>query len=100
VVRKAKGKLEEAHDHLRKLRTQRDTLAKPNVQRRLAAVLEALEREVIDVVETNKTLKQSVRQIVMDPEGGTLTIQWGHAEAPSAPIPFQSRHVFSSITTY
>jgi DNA invertase Pin-like site-specific DNA recombinase len=101
-LRERELELEVARERLRELRTQRDTLAKPNVERRLTAVQEALTRKKINVSQTNKALKQAVRIIVMNPEEATLAIHWHHAKEPSAPFPFQSRHSrwFKPIITH
>jgi DNA invertase Pin-like site-specific DNA recombinase len=98
-LRTMEAELEGAKERLRELRAQRDTLAKPNVQRRLTAVQEALTRRRLNVSEANKVLKQAVRMIVIDPERATLVIHWHHATESSAPFMFHSRHfrVFDAV---
>jgi DNA invertase Pin-like site-specific DNA recombinase len=90
-LREKEAELEKAQERLRELRTRRDAVAGPSVQRRLAAVQAALEREPFNVVETNKVLKQAVTKIVMTSDTGTLAIYWTHAEEPQE-LRFYSRH--------
>jgi DNA invertase Pin-like site-specific DNA recombinase len=90
-LREKEDELEAAQERLRELRTRRDTLAEPSVQRRLAAVQAALEREAFNVVEANTALKQAVEKIVMKPESGTAAIHWWHTEEPQE-VPLYSRH--------
>jgi DNA invertase Pin-like site-specific DNA recombinase len=92
ALREKELKLAEQWERLRELRTQQETLAKPNVQRRLSAVRAALTRKKINVIETNNVLKQAVQKIVMDPENGALMIHWHHVGEPTGPIHFWTRH--------
>jgi DNA invertase Pin-like site-specific DNA recombinase len=85
------AELRTEREHLRDLRTRRDTLTSANVKRRLDAVRTALEQEPINVAETNRALRQAVSRIVMDAEDATLTIYWHHAEQPSEVVHFYSR---------
>jgi DNA invertase Pin-like site-specific DNA recombinase len=91
-LREKEAELEAAQERLRELRTRRDAVAGPNVQRRLAAVQAALEQKPLNVVEANKALKQAVAKIVMMPEAATLAIYWAHAAEPQE-LPFHSRHM-------
>jgi hypothetical protein len=52
----------------------------------------ALKQKRLNVSEANRALKQAVSKIVMDAERGTLTFHWHHADQPSDPIYFVSRH--------
>jgi hypothetical protein len=62
------------------------------VMRRLDAIRQALTQKPVIVAEANKTLKQAVSKIVMDTEDATMTVYWHHADEPSDPIYFVSRH--------
>ena len=78
---------------MRDLRTRRDALARPYVQRRLDALSKALRRKSLNVVEANRALKEAVSKIVLDPEAGRLAIYWQHApERPTEDVPFFSKH--------
>jgi DNA invertase Pin-like site-specific DNA recombinase len=91
-LRDVEEQLEAAEEHLRGLRAQRDMVAGTSVMRRLEAVEQALTREPLDITEANQALKQVVSKIVMDAEAAALTFCWHHAEQPSDPIYFVSRH--------
>ena len=91
-LREREAELERAEEHLRHLRARRDTLASAGVQRRLEAIEHALTQKHLNASDANKALKQAVSRIVMDAEDGTLTFHWHHAEQPSEPIYFVSRH--------
>jgi DNA invertase Pin-like site-specific DNA recombinase len=82
-LRDREVELEKAEEHLRHLRTRRDTLASASVLRRLEAINQALAQKELNVSEVNRALKQAVDKIVMDLERGTLTFHWHHAEEPS-----------------
>lgn len=92
LLREREVELTKAEERLRELRARRDTLAGVGVLRRLEAIERALTREPLNVSEANKSLKQAVSNIVMDAERGTLTVYWHHADDPSDPIFFTSRH--------
>jgi DNA invertase Pin-like site-specific DNA recombinase len=64
---------------LRDLRAQRDTLTAISVKDRLKAVERAL-TGTTDVVETNKTLRDAIRRIVLDPRQGHLWVRWHHSD--------------------
>lgn len=64
---------------LRSLRAQRDTLTTASVKDRLKAVEHALTSNK-DTVETNKTLRDAIRRVVLDPEQGQLWIRWHHSD--------------------
>jgi DNA invertase Pin-like site-specific DNA recombinase/F0F1-type ATP synthase epsilon subunit len=91
-LREREAQLEKAEEHLRHLRASRDTFASAGVLRRLEAIEHALTQKRLDVSDANRALKQAVSKIVMDTERGTLTVHWHHAEQPSDPIYFASRH--------
>jgi DNA invertase Pin-like site-specific DNA recombinase len=92
-LRQKEQELEEAREELRALRAHRDTLAKPQVQRRLHALLTALTAKPFNVVKANAVLKEAVSRVVLNPETSELTIFWQHApEQPSEAGPFWSRH--------
>jgi len=91
-LREAEAELAAARDALRTLRARRDVLAAPYVLKRLEVLRDALQRDPFSVAEANRALKQTARSIVLDPEGGTLTIYWHHSETPMEGIPFWSRH--------
>ena len=91
-LRAKEVELDAARERLRVLLAQRDTLARPYVQRKLAALLGALRRKPFNVADVNKALKVAVSKIVLDPEGGRLAIHWHHANEPSDDVPFFSRH--------
>jgi hypothetical protein len=91
-LREKEAELEAAQERLRALRAQRDALARPYVQRRLATLEEALVRVPRSVVEVNRALKEAVSKIILDPEAGTLAIYWPHASEATGDVPFFSRH--------
>lgn len=91
-LREKEEEIERTEARLRELRTRRDALAGPSVQRRLAAVQATLERKPFNVTEANKALKQAVAKIVMFPERAKLAIHWTHAEEPQE-LQFYSRHM-------
>lgn len=64
---------------LRDLRAQRDTLTTASVKDRLKAVERALTGNE-DVTEVNRTLRDAMRRIVVDPVQGHLWIRWHHSE--------------------
>jgi DNA invertase Pin-like site-specific DNA recombinase len=84
---------EKKEEELRDLRAQVDRLASRTVVRKLEALRTALKTEPFDVVATNKALRQATDRIVLNPEQGSLTIYWQHAEEPSWPIVFGGRHM-------
>jgi hypothetical protein len=88
-LRDKESELEAATEELRDLRTRWETMTSANVERRLDAVRMALERKPLNVVEANRALRQAVNRIVLDPEQGTLTIYWHHAEQPSRDVYFR-----------
>jgi DNA invertase Pin-like site-specific DNA recombinase len=92
-LREVEAQLVEADNRLRRLREDRDRLTKRAVVQRLEALRSALKHEPIDVAEVNKALRQAVSRIVLNPEQGSLTIYWQHAEEPSWPIVFGGRHM-------
>jgi DNA invertase Pin-like site-specific DNA recombinase len=71
--------LKDIQKQLRSLRAQRDTLTTASVKDRLKAVERALTGNV-DVVETNKTLRDAIRRVVLDPEQGRLWVRWHHSD--------------------
>ncbi len=71
--------LKEYQKQLRDLRAQRDTLTTASVKDRLKAVERALTGNE-DVTEVNKTLRDAMRRIVVDPAQGRLWIRWHHSE--------------------
>ena len=91
-LRDKEVELEAARERLRALAIQRDTLARPSVQRRLTALLGALRHKPFNVAHVNKALKEVVSKIVLDPVAGQLVIHWHHASEPSEGVPFFSRH--------
>jgi DNA invertase Pin-like site-specific DNA recombinase len=92
ALREKERQHEAARESLRELRTRQDMVAKPNVQRRLSAVLAALTRKKINVSEANIAIKQAMQKIMIDPEQATLTISWHHLAEPTRPVAFHSRH--------
>jgi hypothetical protein len=91
-LRDKEAELNAARERLRGLRAQKDTLARPHVQRRLAALWGVLRRKPFPVSEVNKALKEAVSKIVLDPEAGRMAIYWHHAGEPTDDVPFFSRH--------
>jgi DNA invertase Pin-like site-specific DNA recombinase len=77
---------------LRELQVRRDRTTSTAVMRRLDAIRQALTQKPLIVAEANKALKQAVSKIVMDTEDATMTVYWHHADEPSDPIYFVSRH--------
>jgi hypothetical protein len=84
--------LERARENLRELRARRDTLGGPYVDRRLKALGDALRSKTCKPADVNRTLKEAVSKIVMDPGTGRLEIHWQHAKETTGDIPFWSRH--------
>ncbi|MBR1280329.1 recombinase family protein [Bradyrhizobium sp. AUGA SZCCT0283] len=78
-IREIDRELKETQKQLRDLRAQRDTLTASSVKDRLKAVAQALTNNA-DVVETNRTLRDAIRRIVLDPEQGYLWIRWHHSD--------------------
>jgi DNA invertase Pin-like site-specific DNA recombinase len=91
-LREIEEELAELEKKLLNLRNQRDTLASQTVIRRLKAIQAAIAQTPMNVSEVNKALKQSVRKIVLNPEAATITFHWHHAEHPSEPLRFETRH--------
>jgi DNA invertase Pin-like site-specific DNA recombinase len=92
-LREREQELEAAREQLRQLQAHRDTLARPQVQRRLYALRTALTAKPFNVVPANSALKEAASRVVLNPESGELTIYWHHApEQPSEAGPFYSRH--------
>ncbi len=91
-LRDKEVELDAARERLRVLAAQRDTLARPFVQRKLTALSGALRRKPFNVADVNKALKEAVSKIVLDPEAGRLAIHWHHASEHSDDVPFFSRH--------
>jgi flagellar motility protein MotE (MotC chaperone) len=91
-LREKEAELEATQERLRTLRARRDTLARPYVQKRLAALGDALGRKPLNVAEANKALKEVVSKMVLDPEGSRLTIHWHHSDMSTEAGPFFSRH--------
>ena len=54
---------------------------------------ETLSSQPLDIRAANKALRQAISYVVMDAEDGTLTAHWHHAEQPSDPIYFVSKHI-------
>jgi DNA invertase Pin-like site-specific DNA recombinase len=71
--------LKDYQKQLRDLRARRDTLTTASVKDRLKAVERALTGNE-DVTEVNKTLRDAIRRVVMDPVQGELWIRWHHSE--------------------
>ncbi|UPK04145.1 recombinase family protein [Bradyrhizobium sp. 170] len=71
--------LKDIQKELRSLRAHRDTLTTASVKDRLKAVERALIGNT-DVVETNKTLRDAIRRIVLDPQQGHLWVRWHHSD--------------------
>jgi DNA invertase Pin-like site-specific DNA recombinase/nicotinamide mononucleotide adenylyltransferase len=83
--------LKEYQKQLRDLRAQRDTMTTASVKDRLKAVERVLAGNE-DVIEVNKTLRDAVRRIVVDPEQGCLWIRWHHSDEIQD-ITFVTRHM-------
>lgn len=77
---------------LRELKARRDAMSSAAVIRRLEAIRDAVSREPMIIGEVNKALKEAISKIVFDPEEPGLIVWWHHAEKPSGPIYFPSRH--------
>jgi hypothetical protein len=99
-LRELEEQLEVAEEQLRLLRSRRDTLASTSVIRRLETAERALTIEPLEITPANRALKQVVSKIVMDAEAATLTFYWHHAEQPSEPIYFVSRHKRWDVPTH
>jgi DNA invertase Pin-like site-specific DNA recombinase len=84
--------LEAQREELRRLKADRDKSAKPNVERRLQALLTTLTAKTFNVVRANTALKEAASRLVLNPETGELTIFWQHTEQPSEAGLFYSRH--------
>ena len=82
--------LKDTQRHLRDLRAQRDTLTTASVKDRLKSVERALASNT-DVVETNATLRDAIRRIVLDPEQGMLWVRWHHSDETQG-VPCITRH--------
>jgi hypothetical protein len=88
-LRTAEDELNATREALRDLRARRDTFAGPYVLKRLEDLRDALHRDPFSVAEANKTLKQAVRSIALNPTG-SLTIHWRHSDIETD-IPFWSK---------
>jgi hypothetical protein len=67
-------------------------LASGTVLRRLEAIQAAVSQKPMIVAEANGALRQAVSKIVIGAEAATITFHWHHAERPSEPLRFASRH--------
>lgn len=85
------AQLEAGRERARKLASERESKSGPYVAKRLARLKAGLLAKPIDVAKANRALKESVDQIVMDPEQGELAIRWKHAPQAQC-IGFVSRH--------
>jgi DNA invertase Pin-like site-specific DNA recombinase len=81
-----------AQERLRSLVEQRDTLTLESVRKRLKAVKQELERTPLNTAETNRVIRQAVRDIRMDPEAGQLIITWRHAPEETQDVPLFTKH--------
>ncbi|MCK1678520.1 zinc ribbon domain-containing protein [Bradyrhizobium sp. 147] len=72
--------LEAVRDDLRSAVERREMLTGANVEKRLAAVEQALSAEPMNTEEANKALRGAVSKMVMRPQEGRLNIRWHHAE--------------------
>jgi predicted nucleic acid-binding Zn-ribbon protein len=77
---------------LRDLQALRDSKTSAAVKRRVEAIQQALTQKPLKIAEANKSLRQAVSKVVMDTEDATMTVYWHHADEPSDPIRFKSRH--------
>lgn len=91
-LREKESELETAKEDLRELRTRRDALTAPFVQRRLRTLQDALKHKPFNVSTVNRALKEAVSKIVLNPETGRLAIHWHHAPEPTDGVPFVSKH--------
>ncbi|MBI5322735.1 recombinase family protein [Bradyrhizobium sp.] len=80
--REMERQLREYQKELRALRAKRDTMTTASVKDRLKAVERVLASNKETVTETNKTLRDAIRRIVMDPVQGRLWVRWHHSEEP------------------
>ncbi len=92
-LREKEEELEGVQQELRRLRGDRDRLTAKTVTRKLEAIRTALLRKPLDVTETNRVLREAISRIVVDPEQAELVVWWHHADEPSEPIYFVSRHM-------
>jgi hypothetical protein len=83
--------LKDFQKELRNLRAQRETLTTASVKDRLKAVERALTSSS-DVVEINKTLRDAIQRMVLDPEQGKLWVRWHHS-GDVQDIPCITRHM-------
>lgn len=77
---KYEQELEALRDDMRSALERREVLMGANVEKRLAAVEQALTAEPMDTEEANKALRGAVSKMVMKPQEGRLHIRWHHAE--------------------
>lgn len=77
---------------LQALRSQREAKSSQTVMRRLTAIQDEATRRPLVIRDLNKALRQAVSKIVFDPEEGELIVWWHHADVPSDPVSFLSRH--------
>jgi hypothetical protein len=91
--KEAEDEVADAMQQLRTLRAERDRLASKTVTRKLEAIRAAFRPKLLDVGEANRALRAAVGKIVINPEFASLEVFWHHAEEPSGPIPFYSRHM-------
>lgn len=94
VTKRFRDKEREFEQHrreLRELRARKETLTPASVRERLENLQASLLRKPLDVRETNSTLRQAMRKIVVDAKQGTLEVHWQHS-AETLSVPFYSRH--------
>ncbi|MCK1686462.1 MULTISPECIES: recombinase family protein [unclassified Bradyrhizobium] len=87
----AERELKAIQKQLRDLRAQRDTMTTASVKDRLKAVEHVLTQSS-DVTETNATLRDAMRRVVLDPVQGHLWIRWHHSEEIQD-VPCGTRHM-------
>jgi DNA invertase Pin-like site-specific DNA recombinase len=88
--------LKDTQKQLRDLRAQRDTMTTASVKDRLKAVERALTSNT-DVAETNGTLRDAIRRIVLDPEQGMLWVRWHHSDETQGVLCITRHHKWAAM---
>jgi len=92
-LRELEQTIEQADARGRQLRDEIEQISEPFVSKRIARLREALLERPLDVVRTNRAIKDAFDRMALDPEKGALTFHWRHTTAAPFTISFPSRHL-------
>jgi DNA invertase Pin-like site-specific DNA recombinase len=86
-------KLKAARSELTELRARRLEVGSPYVLRRIQHLFNLLNERPLNIGLTNLALKDTVKQVIINPEAGELNIHWHHAPNAPTSLMFYSRHI-------